>query len=85
MQQPQLGVGSALALYMAQDMLCIGVNSRKRQRAQPDVLVVGPTLCIPLGGVHAALKPWLVEVWLIHKDQGLDGDEHLHSMLSHCT
>ena len=44
----------------------------------PDILVVRPACSVPLRGVHGALEPWLIEVWLVHKDQRLDGDQHLH-------
>ncbi len=43
----------------------------------PDILVVRPACSVPLRGVHGALVPWLIEVWLVHKDQRLDGDQHL--------
>ncbi len=43
----------------------------------PDILVVCPARSVPLRGVHGALVPWFIEVWLIHKDERLDGDQHL--------
>ena len=43
----------------------------------PDILVVRLACSVPLRGVHGALVPWFIEVWLIHKDERLDGDQHL--------
>lgn len=43
----------------------------------PDILVVCPARSVPLRGVHGALVPWFIEVRLIHKDERLDGDQHL--------
>ena len=43
----------------------------------PDILVVRPACSVPLRGVHGALIPWFIEVWLVHKDERLDGDQHL--------
>ncbi len=44
----------------------------------PDILVVCPACSVPLRCMHGALIPWFVKVWLVHKDQRLDGDQHLH-------
>ena len=42
------------------------------QRGVPDVLVVSLAGLIAFRSVHGVLKPWLIEVGLIHKDEGLD-------------
>ncbi len=51
----------------------------------PDILIVRPACSVPLRGVHGALIPWFIEVWLVHKDKRLDKDQHLqqqtHSVL----
>ena len=53
--------------------------TRCTHRAIPDVPVVGAAGLVACRCVHGPLIAWLIEVGLIHKDERLDRNQHLHS------
>ena len=46
-----------------------GHGTQTGEDAIPDDSVVISASLVPFWGVHCPLIPWLIEVWLIHKDQ----------------